>query len=228
MKKYSTVFAMLLVAGLFFSTQLASAQMSTPAATDAEKEAAYATAIEIRTTDILKSLNLADSDKSNAVYDVIVAQYHALRVRDAAIDTRLKVDGKAVSYANRASLLAAEPKTLHDQFLTSLAKVLTPEQIEQVKNQMTYNKVKVTYDAYCTIVPALTDADRAKIMELLTLAREEAMDGGNAPEKSYIFGQYKDKINAYLDAHGHDVAKSTQEWEAKQELAKKTAEPAKR
>ena len=219
--------AAILAAGLSFSIQIASAQMSTPPATDAEKEAAYATAIEIRTTDILKILNLADSDKSNTVYNLIVAQYHALRVRDAAIDTQLKVDGKAVTYVNRASLLAAEPKTLHDQFLTNLAKVLTPEQIEQVKNQMTYNKVKVTYDAYCEIVPGLTDADKAKIMELLTLAREEAMDGGNAPEKSYIFGQYKNKINAYLDAHGHDVAKSTQEWEAKQELAKKTTEPAK-
>ena len=227
MKKYSITCGTLLAAGLFFLIQTASAQMSTPPATDAEKEAAYATAIEIRTTDILKILNLADSDKSNIVYNLIVAQYHALRVRDAAIDTKLKVDGKQVTYANRASLLAAEPKTLHDQFLANLAKVLTPEQVEQVKNQMTYNKVKVTYDAYCEIVPDLTDADKAKIMELLNQAREEAIDGGNAPEKSYIFGQYKDKINAYLDAHGHDVAKSTQEWEAKQQLAKKTTESAK-
>ena len=91
----------------------------------------------------------------------------------------------------------------------------------------TGNKVKVTYDAYCAIVPDLTDSDKAKVLEELKLAREEAMDGGNAPEKSYIFGQYKDKINAYLDAHGHDVAKSTEEWEAKQELAKKTIESAK-
>jgi hypothetical protein len=227
MKKYSTKFAALLAAGSFFLIQAAYAQMSTSPATEAEIEAAYATAIEIRTTDILKLLNLTDSDKSNTVYDVIVSQYHALRVRDAAIDTQLKVDGKAVTYANRASLLAAESKTLHDQFLANLSKVLAPEQIEQIKNQMTYNKVKVTYDAYCEIVPGLTDADKAKIMELLKQAREEAMDGGNAPEKSYIFGQYKDQINTYLDAHGHDVAKSTQEWEAKQELAKKMAEPAK-
>ena len=172
-------------------------------------------------------MNLTDSDKSNTVHNLIVAQYHALRVRDAAIDTKLKVDGKEVTTANRAPLLAAEPKTVHDQFLADLAKVLTPEQIETVKNQMTYNKVKVTYDAYCAIVPDLTDADKAKIMELLHQAREEALDGGSAPEKSYIFAKYKDQINAYLDAHGHDVAKATKDWETKQELAKKAAEPAK-
>jgi len=201
--------------------------MSTPPATEAEIEAAYSNAIEIRTGDILKSLNLTDSDKSNTVHNLIVAQYHALRVRDAAIDTKLKVDGKEVTFANRASLLAADSKALHDQFLADLAKVLTPEQIETVKNLMTYNKVKVTYNAYCEIVPDLTDADKAMIKEMLVQAREDAMDGGSAPEKSYIFAQYKNQINAYLDAHGHDVAKSTQEWEAKQQLAKKAAEPAK-
>ena len=45
---------------------------------------------------------------------------------------------------------------------------------------MTYNKVKITYDAYIDIVPALTAADKAKIMELLKAAREKAIDGGSA------------------------------------------------
>jgi hypothetical protein len=31
-------------------------------------------------------LNLTDSAKSNTVHDVIIAQYRALRTRDAAID----------------------------------------------------------------------------------------------------------------------------------------------
>jgi hypothetical protein len=81
---------------------------------------------------------------------------------------------------------------------------------------MTYNKVKVTYDAYCAIVPDLTDSDKAKVLELLTAAREEAIDGGSAPEKSAIFQKYKDQINAYLVAQGHDLAKDFKEFEAKQ------------
>ncbi len=203
---HAILFASVLVAGPV------SAQMSTPAATDAEKEAFYAQTIENRTLDILKVINVTDAAKSNAVHDLIVAQYHALRVRDAAIDTRLKVDGKEVNYANRAAQLAVQSKPLHDQFLAKLAESLTPEQVEKVKDLMTYNKVKVTYDAYCAIVSNLTDAEKARILELLKLAREEAMDGGNAPEKSAIFQKYKDQINAYLDAQGHDTAAAFKDW----------------
>lgn len=191
------------------------AQQSTPAPTEAEKEAFYATSIENRVVDILKALNLPDPAKSNTVHDVLVAQYHELRVRDAAIDARLKVDGKEVNYANREPQLAIQSKPLHDAFLAKLAASLTPEQIEQVKDLMTYHKVKVTYDAYCAIVPGLTDADKTKISELLNAAREEAIDGGNAPEKSAIFQKYKEQINSYLDAQGHDTAKAFADWTAK-------------
>ena len=214
MKKQILAFSAILTAAVFFN-QPASAQMTTPAATEAEKEAFYATTIENRVVDILKTLNLADPTKSNALHDALVAQYHELRVRDAAIDTRLKVDGKEVNYENRAAQLAAQSKPLHDQFLTKLAASLTPEQVEQVKDLMTYNKVKVTYDAYCAIVPGLNDAEKAKILELLKAAREEAMDGGSAPEKSAIFQKYKDQINSYLDAQGHDTAKAFKDWAAK-------------
>ena len=214
MKKQILAFSAILTAAVFFN-QPASAQMTTPAATEAEKEAFYATTIENRVVDILKTLNLADPTKSNALHDALVAQYHELRVRDAAIDTRLKVDGKEVIYENRAAQLAAQSKPLHDQFLTKLAASLTPEQVEQVKDLMTYNKVKVTYDAYCAIVPGLNDAEKAKILELLKAAREEAMDGGSAPEKSAIFQKYKDQINSYLDAQGHDTAKAFEDWKAK-------------
>ena len=120
-----------------------------------------------------------------------------------------------------------ESKPLHEKFLATLAENLTPEQVEQVKDGMTYKKVKVTYDAYCAIVPALTDADKAQILEQLKLAREEAMDGGNANEKSDIFQKYKQHINDYLNAHGHDTVKAFKDWEAQQEAAKKTVEAVK-
>lgn len=193
---------------------LAQALMTTPAATEAEKEAFYAASIENRVVDILKALNLADAGKSNAVHDIIVAQYHELRVRDAAIDTRLKINGKEVNYANRAEQLAVQSKPLHEQFLAKLGAVLSPADVEKVKDLMTYNKVKITYNAYCQIVPGLSDAEKAKILELLKAAREEAIDGGNAPEKSAIFQKYKDQINSYLDANGHDTAKALKDWAA--------------
>jgi hypothetical protein len=188
--------------------------MSTPAATDAEKEAFYATSIENRVGDILNELDLSDTNKEAAVHDILVAQYHELRIRDAAIDTRLQVDGKEITYSNRAALLVAQSKPLHDQFVAKLNATLTPEQVEQVKDLMTYKKVKVTYDAYCSILPNLSDADKTKILDLLKSAREEAIDGGSASEKSAIFQKYKEQINSYLDSEGHDTAKTFREWVA--------------
>ena len=177
-------------------------ELSTPPASDAEKEAAYTLAIENRTTDILKLLAVTEATKSNTVHDVIVAQYRALRARDAVIDAKLKADGKETSYANRAGQLAAASKPLHDSFLTKLAETLAPEQVEQVKDGMTYKKVKVTFDAYGAIVPNLTDTDKAKITELLKLAREEAMDGGNAPGE----------VGDFSEIQGADQRLPEREW----------------
>lgn len=187
--------------------------MSTPPATKEELEAVYTTGIETRTIAIITKLNLTDDARSNQVHTIIISQYRALRARDEAIDTKLKGEGLAINYSNRAPELAAS-KPLHDKFLSQLNSALTPDQVNQVEDLMTYNKVTFTYNAYCNIVPDLSEADKAKVMEYLKQAREEAVDGGSAPEKSAIFQKYKDEINQYLDAHGHNVEKSMEQWQA--------------
>jgi Protein of unknown function (DUF3826) len=200
------------------------AQVTTPPASPTEVEAFYTSLIEKRTDEILKPLGLADAAKSNKLHDIIINQYRIMRARDVLIDAQLEAVGKEANYSNRATQLEAESKPLHDYFFQQLSKLLTPEQVEMIKDKMTYNKVKVTYDAYNNIVPGLTDADKAKIMELLTTAREKAIDGGSASEKSSIFQVYKDQINDYLNAHGHDVAKAYKDWEARQALTKQGAD----
>ncbi len=196
----------------------AAAQESTPPFTAAEREAAYTQSIEKRAADILQLLALNDAAKSAKVHSVIVAQYRALRARDEAIDTMLKSLGKDApgTETNRAAILPVLSRPLHGQFITKLSTDLTPEQVERVKDKMTYYKVKVTYDAYCEIIPNLSEREKARILAVLKEAREEAMDGGSADEKSAIFQKYKDQINTYLNANGHDVAKATRDWEAKQ------------
>ena len=176
----------------------------------------YSTAIENRTADILKLLALEDPARSNRVHDVIVSQYRALKARDEVLSAAFGKD-----HSQRADLYQAISRPLHDQFLARLSAELTPEQVEKVKDKMTYGKVKFTHEGYCAIVPGLTDQDKAKIMELLKAAREEVMDGGSSAEKTAIFQKYKDQINNYLNAHGHDVAQAYKDWNAKQELALK-------
>src|SRR5215469_13871054 len=213
--RFLTLCAVLAGAALF--SQFAPAQaLNTPPASPAEIEALYTASIESRSQEIIKLLGLTDAAKSNAVREIIIWQYRTMRARDALIDAQLQATGKSVNYSNRAERLDIESKPLHDYFLARLSKLLTPEQVEKVKDKMTYNKVKVTYDAYVAIVPGLNDAEKAKIMDLLKAAREKAMDGGSATEKSAIFQVYKDRINEYLTSHGHDVAAAYKAWAARQ------------
>jgi hypothetical protein len=216
--KFLAVSSLLTGATLF--AQTAWAQMRTPPASPAEMEALYTSSIESRTADILKPLALTNSVASNAVHDLIIAQYRVMRSRDELINAKLAAMDKEITYTNRAPELEAESKLLHAHFFAQLGKQLTPPEIEKIKDKMTYNKVKITFDAYENIIPALTDSDKAKITELLMVAREKAIDGGSASEKSDIFQEYKNQINDYLNAHGHDVAKAYKDWEAKQALAK--------
>jgi len=189
----------------------------TLAATPEDKEAFYAQVLERRVQDILDAVALKDPEKTARVRNILLLQYRSLRARDEAIQARLAEQQKAGGIAlTREELFPALSKPLHDWFVGVLALDLTPEQLETVKDKMTYNKVQVTFDAYCKIVPNLTESDKAKIVELLKAARDEAICGGSAGEKSEIFQKYKDQINAYLDAHGHDVAQAYKDWEAKQ------------
>ena len=215
MKKQALALGVILTAALF-GQQTFAQQLSTPPASPAEIEATYTASIEGRAQDIIKLLDLTDRAKSNKVHDLLISQYRVMRARDALIDAQLEAQDKPVNYSTRAERLEAESKPLHEYFIARLSKILTPAQIEMVKDKMTYNKVKVTYDAYIAIVPGLTDTDKGKIMELLKAAREKAIDGGSATEKSAIFQVYKDQINDYLNTHGHDVAAAYKTWEASQ------------
>ncbi len=209
------------VVALWATLGVARSQTSPPFTAE-EREAIYTTTIDKRTKAITELLNLIDEARSNKVHHIIMAQYRALRARDAAIDGMLQSLDRDLPgvESNRTAVVQLLSKRLHEEFLIKLANDLSAAQIETIKDRMTYNKVKVTYDAYCEIVPGLSDKEKAMIVETLKVAREEAMDGGSADEKSAIFQKYKDQINTRLAAGGHDVAKATQDWEAKQAAAK--------
>lgn len=167
--------------------------------TPQQTEAKYTKAIEGRTADILKILALSDTNKIAKVHDTIIAQYRALNAWHDANDAKLKA---ARADTNAVAQIHSSLKTLHNDFLSHLAENLSPEQVEQVKDKMTYGKVQFTFNGYLTQYPDLPEANRQKILELLKEAREEAMDGGSAEEKTAVFQRYKGKINNYLSKEG--------------------------
>jgi hypothetical protein len=172
----------------------------------------YSKTIELRTADILKLLPLTDPAKTARVHDIIVDQYRALKTWHGENDARLKAAGKDT---NAVAEIKASLKVIHDQYLAKLAPELTPEQVDIVKDKMVYNKVQVTFKAYCDIIPVLTDAQKAHILDELKQAREEAIDGATVNEKSAIFKKYKGRIANYLSQQGVDEQKYRKEWYAK-------------
>jgi Protein of unknown function (DUF3826) len=203
MKKTVLVMAMAVCLGLadFAPAVLAGDGQANPAPTKTveDAEAAYARAIEGRTADIVALLEITNPAVKAKVHDIITAQYRSLRAWHDANDARLKA---ARGDTNATAQIRASLTALHDEFIANLSADLTPEQVEKVKDKMTYGKVQFTYAGYLAAYPDLSDENKQKILELLKEARELAMDGGSAGEKTAIFQKYKGKINNYLAKQG--------------------------
>jgi len=104
---------------------------------------------------------------------------------------------------------------LHKSYEKQLKKKLSSEQVESVKNGMTYNVFPNTYKAYQEMMPDLTVEQKKQIFDYLFEAREHAMDAESSEKKHAWFGKYKGRINNYLSAQGIDMKKMSSEWEAR-------------
>ena len=202
-QKRPFLLAAFLVAGLALIANGADAVTNS---TD-QVEASYTKSIEGRTSDILKILALADANKAVHVHDAVTAQYRALRAWHDENDAKLKA---AKADTNAVAQIRGSLKVIHDSFLAKLSEVLSPEQVDQVKDKMTYGKVQFTFNGYLSAYPDLAEEHKQKILELLRQAREEAMDGGSSDEKTAVFQKAKGKINNYLSKQGiHPEKKKT-------------------
>lgn len=177
-----------------------------------DPEIAYRRSIDKRAGDIVGKLELTDPEKASRVQAIIARQYVDLRDAHAALEIKLaaKPDDSQKQAIQEESQAAI--KSLHERYLLRLSNELNAEQIEKVKDGMTYNVVNVTYNAYCEKIPRLTDEQKAYIRATLIEARELAMDGGSSEEKHKIFGKYKGRINNYLSAQGYNLKEEEAAW----------------
>jgi Spy/CpxP family protein refolding chaperone len=178
---------------------------------------------------ILDALALKDADKETKLRPMLAEHFKALNEWHEQNDAKIKAlwtefdkarsaksDAGADAALEKIDGAYASFKPEHEKFDGELGTILTPEQIETVKDAMTINKVKITFNAYGEIFPGITDEHNAFILKNLKAAREEAIDAGSMPEKSAFFKKYKIKIEAYLTAHGFDVKESYRVFVAKQ------------
>lgn len=212
------------------SKAAASASATAQIIPGSDAEAADHVSVEKHTKPILDALKLEDASMRASVRDVLVGHLGALRAWHEKNDAQLKNlwgqfgkaragakdETKADAILSQIDAVYASFKPEHEQFVSELAKFLTPEQLEKVKDMLTVNKVKITYDAYGQIFHGLTEEQKAFILKNLKAAREEAIDAASMMEKSAFFKKYKIKIEAYLTAQGYDVKQAYKDFVAKQ------------
>lgn len=190
----------------------------------AGQDAEYTKVATQRANKIVVSLGLTDPAKVNKVRDIIAGQYRSLNniqqekdskvkeAKQAAGDDKKAAETKVKEIEDAADAKVAE---LHKTYLSNLSRELNPEQVDKVKDGMTYNVLPITYKGYQEMLPNLTEKQKAQILAYLTEAREHAIDAGSSEMKHWWFGKYKGRINNYLSAEGIDTKTAREVWEKK-------------
>lgn len=180
----------------------------------------YVESIVNRSQKIVDKLGLTDAKVAEDVCNVIANRYFELNdiyeIRDAKVKA-VKESGLTGDTKNEALKAAENEKDAalyrsHFAFPASLSLFLNEEQIEAVKDGMTYGVVKVTYEATLDMIPSLKEEEKVQIYAWLVEAREFAMDAENSNKKHAAFGKYKGRINNYLAKRGYNLTKEREEW----------------
>lgn len=179
----------------------------------------YVNSILGRSKKIVDKLSLQDTNSVREVTYIIANRYFELNdiyeVRDSLVKIAketLKGDEKQISIKVAENEKDSKLYRSHFAFPAALSLFLDEEQIAAVKDGMTYNVVKVTYDATLDMIPSLKEEEKAQIMAWLIEARELAIDAENSKKKHEVFGKYKGRINNYLSKRGYDLVKEREEW----------------
>lgn len=165
------------------------------------QDSAYIETIKGRAQKIVDGLGLTDVQKAESVRNIIANRYFLLN------DIHSRYD-KTQQDARDAELYKH-----HFELASALALYLTDEQIEAVKDGMTYGRLKRDYKAQLEMIPSLKDEEKAQILIWLKEAREYAMDGGDSKQKHFWFDKYRGRTNNWLSSRGYDLKKERDAWQ---------------
>jgi len=161
----------------------------------------YVETIKGRAQKIVDALGLTDAQQAENVRNIIANRYFLLN------DIHSKYDKKTQQEA-----LYAELYQHHFELASALSLYLTDEQIDAVKDGMTYGRLKRDYQAQLDMIPSLTEEEKAQILVWLKEAREYAMDAADSKGKHFWFDKYRGRTNNWLSARGYDLKKERDAW----------------
>ena len=172
------------------------------------QDSAYVETIKSRSQKIVDGLGLTDAQKAENVRNIIANRYFLLN------DIHSKYD------KNQQDARDAELYKHHFELASALALYLTEEQIDAVKDGMTFGRLNRDYKAQLEMIPSLTDEEKAQILIWLREAREYAMDAADSKGKHFWFDKYRGRTNNWLSARGYDLKKERDAWMKRIEDAK--------
>ena len=100
----------------------------------------------------------------------------------------------------------------HFDFCANLESVCSPEEVEKIKDILTYNVRQVKYDAQVEMIPTLNVQEREQLMTWLKEAREYAICAKGSKEKHALFKKYMGRYTTWLSARGYDMKKERKDW----------------
>ena len=161
----------------------------------------YVETIKGRAQKIVDGLNLGDANKEENVRNIIANRYFQLNDIHAKFDKKTQEDA-----------LYAELYKHHFELASALALYLNEEQIDAVKDGMTYGRLKRDYNAQLEMIPTLKEEEKAQILVWLREAREYAIDAADSKGKHFWFDKYRGRTNNWLSSRGYDLKKERDAW----------------
>lgn len=192
---------------------------TTPAAQSQEE---YLKVINNRAAKIVAAFHSTDTVFNKKVTAIVAEQYISLgRIHDGRNEKikEIKSKGTELTADDKAAIQKLEADAdqelakLHTAYLAKLSALCTPQQVDEIKNGMTFNVLNVTWTAYQDMLPNLTEEQKKQMYAWLVEAREKAMDAESANKKHAVFGKYKGRINNYLSSAGIDMKKEEAGWQ---------------
>ncbi len=169
------------------------------------RDSAYVENIKGRAQKIVDGLQLTDQKKARTVRNIIANRYFLLN------DIHAKYD------KSQQDALQAELYKHHFELASALALYLTDEQVDAVKDGMTFGRLKRDYQATQDMIPTLSDFEKQQILIWLKEAREYAMDAADSKGKHFWFDKYRGRTNNWLSARGYDLKKERENWQKRLE-----------
>ncbi|NDV78087.1 DUF3826 domain-containing protein [Dysgonomonas sp. 511] len=180
----------------------------------------YNKVLQQRADKIVKTLGVRNQAVYDEVVDIIADQYKGLGTIHDSANEQIKATKKNIQNKEQKETAVkniendrdAQLYKLHCAYIGALSVYLTNDQIEKVKDGMTYGVVKVTYDSYLDMIPTLKQGEKDQLYAWLVEAREYAMSESSSKKKHEWFGKYKGRFNNYLSKNGYNLQKEREEW----------------